>query len=311
MGEGKSYFVKIDSRGKILDCDNCFRKRYNIILNEEEYFLQNIMKFDVQEGFEKVLERCFETQVLSLPFSITAKGDSEKVVWEIFTHYSAGGNKIINCFGSNTNYTVPVENQAELACVLHSLFDNTHHFQIFIHSDFSLAFYNKRAFQLMKMLYDIELQAGDNVAEILEQLEEDIKIYFKESFLEALKGKQIVREQKLQKDIELWYQQIYYPVYSEEKLLGVAVIIIDITEQKIFENKIKEQNKRLRQIAYHQCHSVRKPLANIKGLISLLDEKEMNDEQKEIIRQLTQSSEELDSIIHETVFATKQTEDYF
>jgi len=117
-----------------------------------------------------------------------------------------------------------------------------------------------------------------------------------------------VREQRILNGTELWYQQLYHPVYSDDKLVGVSVIIIDITGRKIHEEKIRAQNTKLREIAFHQCHSVRRPLANIKGLLSLLDGQNLNEEQKMILQKLNQSCEELDEIIRQTVQASRETE---
>lgn len=73
--------------------------------------------------------------------------------------------------------------------------------------------------------------------------------------------------------------------------------IQDITEQVKHENAMQEQNTRLREISWIQSHEVRAPLARIMGLVQLLDDTDADPEIKEVLKHLSNSSEELDSVI--------------
>ncbi|MEO5777038.1 MAG: PAS domain-containing protein [Flavobacterium sp.] len=80
----------------------------------------------------------------------------------------------------------------------------------------------------------------------------------------------------------------------------------DITRRKKDENLLKEQNEKLMQIAHLQSHIVRKPVANILGIIDLLDIENPNDPNNlELIPKLETASKELDTIIKEIVQNTK------
>lgn len=79
----------------------------------------------------------------------------------------------------------------------------------------------------------------------------------------------------------------------------------DITQKKIAEQKLKEQNEKLRKIAWMQSHEVRKPLANILGLLALIDSQKTAAMQEHVFQYLKQSSDELDQIIKDIIEKTK------
>ena len=71
----------------------------------------------------------------------------------------------------------------------------------------------------------------------------------------------------------------------------------DLVEQKSSELDLK--SKKLIDFAFFNSHKMRKPIANIRGLTSLLEEEEDEQSAHEIVRNLKESSEELDAVITE------------
>jgi PAS domain S-box-containing protein len=91
---------------------------------------------------------------------------------------------------------------------------------------------------------------------------------------------------------------------KEARLLTLT----DITEKKLYralleeavdeELTLKDKNKELKKIAYLNFHLARKPLANILGLVNLLDQEVAPDQTlTEAIEFLKESSNELDELI--------------
>jgi PAS domain S-box-containing protein len=81
----------------------------------------------------------------------------------------------------------------------------------------------------------------------------------------------------------------------------------DITQRKKDENLMKEQNEKLIMVAHLQSHIVRKPIANVLGIINLLDLENPNDPTNlELIPKLETASKELDTIVNEIVQNTQQ-----
>lgn len=79
----------------------------------------------------------------------------------------------------------------------------------------------------------------------------------------------------------------------------VTAIIQDITKRIDDEKKILTQLKQLKEIAWTQSHEVRKPLANILGLVRMLKHEEENKEQ--LLDLLEKSANDLDDIIRRIV----------
>lgn len=82
----------------------------------------------------------------------------------------------------------------------------------------------------------------------------------------------------------------------------------DITEDVLVQEKIKMQNKALRDIAFIQSHEVRKPLANILGMIEILQH-EGTLKGLEIFDHLVESAKELDQQIRVIVAKTNTIDD--
>lgn len=80
-------------------------------------------------------------------------------------------------------------------------------------------------------------------------------------------------------------------------------------EKEIAEEKIKTQNKKLLEIAFLQSHQIRRPVADILGLISIFNFDEPCDpENVEILTRLETTATDLDNIIREIVQKTNEIE---
>lgn len=82
----------------------------------------------------------------------------------------------------------------------------------------------------------------------------------------------------------------------------------DITEAVLVQEKLKTQNKVLRDIAFIQSHEVRKPLANILGILEILNQSGTLKE-LEILEHLTDSARELDQQIRQIVNKANEMDD--
>lgn len=96
---------------------------------------------------------------------------------------------------------------------------------------------------------------------------------------------------------------------DKNKLIGFMAMQTDITERKEREKKINEQNTILRKIAFVQSHTLRRPIANILGLINLLKEEDKNTETFDsYLKYLEKSAKETDEVIYEIVEMTNEIE---
>lgn len=83
---------------------------------------------------------------------------------------------------------------------------------------------------------------------------------------------------------------------------GAIVIIRDISERKNAENQLRVQNEKLLEIAFLQSHIVRRPAANVIGLVNLFNTEDPADPfNRELIEKIGIASGELDEVINQVV----------
>lgn len=95
-----------------------------------------------------------------------------------------------------------------------------------------------------------------------------------------------------------------FPLQTADHGLVVAGWSVDITDHKNAHKKLVHQHNRFRQIARLQSHTVRRPLANILGLIDLIQYYSATGDFSEVstmIDLLKESSNDLDNIIKKIV----------
>lgn len=95
-----------------------------------------------------------------------------------------------------------------------------------------------------------------------------------------------------------------FPLKTIDGKILVGGWAIDITERKVAEQKIFEHDLKIKELAFLQSHEVRRPLANMLGLLELIkaDSQKIEDEQiKNILLYIQLSATELDSEIKRVI----------
>jgi PAS domain S-box-containing protein len=124
--------------------------------------------------------------------------------------------------------------------------------------------------------------------------------YFKLAFL----GKSLrVEEEVINGDRSEYYEILLNPIHNDSnQIFGVGCFARDITQRKQSEQQINEQITKLKEVAWIQSHEVRKPLANIIGLVSLLKSSENDTKQtQELLQHIEVSCNDLDAVIKKVV----------
>ncbi|QEM04989.1 PAS domain S-box protein [Mucilaginibacter rubeus] len=134
-------------------------------------------------------------------------------------------------------------------------------------------------------------------------VQERMKVFF-ESYERAFKGEvfSVVRQREI--DGKQVYEELSFnPIRDvHNEVIGVNCFLRDITEREEHLQKIENQNKRLREIAWIHSHLVRAPLASILGLVQLCDPNDSPN--AEIIPMLKKSAEDLDKVIQDITVLT-------
>lgn len=83
-------------------------------------------------------------------------------------------------------------------------------------------------------------------------------------------------------------------------ITGVKGTIQDVTEQRLYVQKIQVQNQRLKDIAWIQSHKVRAPVASILGLVQLFNQDKPDDPINiEVLQGVAEAAGTLDDVIKE------------
>lgn len=102
--------------------------------------------------------------------------------------------------------------------------------------------------------------------------------------------------------LELWFGSCTN--IHKQKLLQLANYSSLSTSLSIAHQTIDTNNEMFMKIAFDQSHMIRKPLANIIGLVSLLNDMPVTDEVKQLINLLDTSATELDTHVKDVVNKT-------
>lgn len=187
--------------------------------------------------------------------------------------------------------------------IIKAIFDSTLSFIVLLSPDYRIIFFNKRALHTCKLLYGKDLQVGDSFLDFKTLIGEQNFYAFQTNFCKTVaKGVTTQSERKIRHhDVTRWIKADYTPVYDNEKIIAVALRVVDVTERRQKELQIERQNEQLRQISWIQSHKTRQPIATIQGLINILDKTTLTDDNKEIVGMLERTIDKLDAVIQDTV----------
>jgi len=117
----------------------------------------------------------------------------------------------------------------------------------------------------------------------------------------------IFRHQK--KNGEIIYVEIQRNIIQFKNKITHLILANDITERIKYIDAIEKQNLKLKEIAFMQSHMVRAPLSKIMGLIDLIKNTQITDNEKtELLDYILTSAYELDSIIKDISGKTERVE---
>jgi PAS domain S-box-containing protein len=192
---------------------------------------------------------------------------------------------------------------------LRAILDSTSDDNILVDADHRILSLNKVAKHHLKLSYGVEPQIGEL---IWNYVKKDMFCEFEQTFNQALAGFVSKKEYlwSLNHDKQRWFEFLFYPVYSKEgTLIGVAINSKNIHAKKIAELRVQHQNKKLKEIAFMQSHTLRRPVANIMGLWGLINEHHdvlsNNPAFSELIAYLGRSVNEVDGVIRNIIDNTK------
>ncbi|TAG30533.1 MAG: PAS domain S-box protein [Sphingobacteriia bacterium] len=224
--------------------------------------------------------------------------------WEFTCNIDTAGNPNgIVCIGHDISECF--QNQLKLNAILDSTVDSN----ILVGADYKIFNFNRAANEAAITISNKALLIG---ADIRDHIHPTVLPIFMSRFNSALNGKIIKSERTVQLNTgkEIWFEYLYYPVYDSQNLLvGVALNTTNIDIRKTAELKVLDQLKRFKKIAFLQSHELRAPLANIMGVVNVLNlllPKTESSDTIELLNGLIENAKKMDSIVQQIVKGTRE-----
>jgi len=183
--------------------------------------------------------------------------------------------------------------------ILSAIFDSFDDVWFFISPDYSIKYFNQKAFNNGKALHGKELKAGDSILDYAKDTTNKVDQTFIDNFNRALKGEALKVDQHIQyHSLSIWTRSKYTPVYEKGELLGISVVVEDITTQKQGEEERERQQEEIIKLSTKReefiniaSHELKTPLTSLKASIQIIS-KLLNDgvDQQEIKMFLEKSS---------------------
>jgi len=154
---------------------------------------------------------------------------------------------------------------------LRSFFESSNTFQVLLGKSGEVIDFNKTAYNFVKNAHKIYLQRGDL---FVTYIAPEFVSKFIDGYNMAIKGIRHVEEGSTDYGEKLgiiWWDATFEPALDKnDEIIGMSYLIRNVTERKIREQKIIQQNESLLSLAHVQAHEFRAPLTTIMGLMSLI-----------------------------------------
>lgn len=184
-----------------------------------------------------------------------------------------------------------------------SFFESVGTCHLLIGTKMEVIAFNKNMADFIERFYQRKLYAGQHVKEIMK--EDNYKL-FVPNYQKVLRGESMTYERDMMLDGKvMWWSVTLEPGYNAEgEVIGISYNAADITERKVQEQQILEQNESLMKIAHIQSHELRRPVASILGLVEIFKSNDYLSTQEELMM-LARAAKELDDKIRAIVALTE------
>jgi PAS domain S-box-containing protein len=184
---------------------------------------------------------------------------------------------------------------------LEALINNTHDHIWSVDAEMRYVYMNDAYINETSHITGIKPVAGDYSYEhkgYSKQIQSDWNAYYKR----ALNGEQYtIISESVNHDTKakLYFEVSFNPIYTQQQgIIGVGCFARDITRRLKIEQELIDQNGRLRNIAALSSHEIRRPVASMMGLISIMDRDNFfNPDNEQIIEHILTVSTEIDDVI--------------
>jgi PAS domain S-box-containing protein len=183
---------------------------------------------------------------------------------------------------------------------LRSFFESSTNFHVLLGKKGEVIDFNKTAFNFIERIHGKKLLPGNDFIGFLAV---DFKDIFVEKYIKALTGENCYEEGFTDYGAHgiIWWEASFETARdANNKIIGISYLIRNVTERKLKEQKIIDQNTSLLTIAHIHAHEFRAPLTSIMGLMTLIKEDDYKAP-KEYFNLLDKAVLSLDEIIQRII----------
>lgn len=225
-----------------------------------------------------------------------------QTVWDFsLIKNEEGAPEAVLCIGQDvTEKNEAINEAAKTQLMLKAIYHSSMYGKLYIGNDLQIEYFNDFANKMIKKVCGIQLVLGDSISPVLTYMAGIDRIQYTFNKIE-----ENVDYKFEHFDGKLWWQVMMYPVFDERHLKqGFAMNIHDVTLEKDNFQKMEMMVGQLKRIAWRQSHEVRKPIANILGVMELMRREHSEWFTHEYIQILKNATEQLDEVVQKIVHDT-------
>lgn len=309
-----NFLVRIDVQGNFTYVNKQFSKTFGYVGNEiiGHHFSETTIPQEVymcEEAFVSCLEN--PGKIVKL---IHKKPDKQGFLhdteWEFISIVNDGG-KVIEIQGVGQDITGQMGIRDEVTHVktsLEALINNTEDHIWSVDRERRFVYMNQAYISQVSYLTGVEPKKGEYSYKhkgYTQKIIDDWNEYYQR----ALNGERysIINESiDPEGDRRLFFEVSFNPIYTHTgEIIGVGCFGHNITNRLKNQQDLLDQNIRLRNIASLSSHELRRPVASMLGLISIMDHQNFfNPDNEAIIGHLLTVSKEIDEVVRLIVDST-------
>lgn len=185
---------------------------------------------------------------------------------------------------------------------LRSFFEGNASFHLLLGSDYRVMAFNRCVKNFVINRLDSSIAEGDDIRNLIH---EDHLVTFSQNYQAALRGQAVHQQINLGygEDMLDWDITFEPAIDNDHKIIGVSLTSQEVTEKYRQQLQINAKNHALEKIAFVQSHEVRKPIATILGLMSLIRQEAYFNDHSELAM-LDENVRQLDDQIKRIVSYT-------
>ena len=171
-----------------------------------------------------------------------------------------------------------------------------------VNREYHLITANTAFFNFIEKVSGKSIHEGQKV--LMEEFSKDITAEWKTLYDSAFEGSSYTITYKFKMDTGNSYSLISFnPIFNNQNVcIGVACYSKDVSERMRYIKAIEEQNEKLKSIAWTQSHMVRGPLSRLMGLVNLMKDDGVKEEELDsFLNHIKHSAEEIDHIVRQIV----------